>query len=129
MKESKASRFRIVGVRLTADEWAFVHKELLVSDSKKLSDHVRKKILGKPVAVYHRNLSLDEFMTEMIQLRKELNAIGNNYNQVVKRLHSMYNYDELNSWLKIHESSWQLMQKKVNEIKAKINQINEQWLR
>ena len=36
------------------------------------------------VATY-RNQSLDDFMTEMMQLRSELNSIGNNFNQAVKK--------------------------------------------
>lgn len=54
--------------------------------------------------------------------------IGNNYNQVVKRLHTTYDYAELKLWLKMHESSHQYLLKKMEEIRLKINQINDQWL-
>ena len=128
MNEIKAGRSRIIGVRLTAAEWDSVRKEFLVSDSRKLSDHVRRKILDKPVAIYHRNQSLDEFMRELIQLRKELNGIGNIYNQVEKRLHSMYDFAELKTWLILNESTGQLLLKKIEEIRSKITQINDQWL-
>ena len=55
--------------------------------ARKLSDYARKILLGKPIVATYRNQSLDDFMTEMFVLRNELNAIGNNFNQVVKRLH------------------------------------------
>jgi hypothetical protein len=38
---------------------------------------------------------LDDFMIEMIALRNELTAIGNNYNQTVKRLHTLDNVADI----------------------------------
>jgi hypothetical protein len=40
--------------------------------------------LNKPVTVKYRNESADVIMTAMIQLKNELNPIGNNINQAVK---------------------------------------------
>jgi hypothetical protein len=67
-------------------------------------------------------------MTEMVRLRTELNAIGNNYNQVVKRLHSLQHFEEIKAWVVLNESTKQILLNKVLEIKSKINQINDQWL-
>ena len=67
-------------------------------------------------------------MAEMIVLRNELNAIGNNYNQVVKRLHTLSDFPEIKTWLLLNESTKQILVKKVDEIKLKISQINDQWL-
>ena len=52
-----------------------------------LSNYLRKVVLQKPVTVKYRNESADEFLKEMLQLKKELNAIGNNFNQAVHKLH------------------------------------------
>lgn len=52
-----------------------------------LSEYCRNVILLKPVIVNHRNQSIDGFLAEMISLKKELNALGKNYNQTIKRLH------------------------------------------
>jgi hypothetical protein len=75
-----------------------------------------------------RDQSLDDFMTEMLVLRNELNAIGNNYNQLVKRLYVLQGNSEIKSWLVINESARKILVNKVEEIKTKINSINEQWL-
>jgi chromosome condensin MukBEF complex kleisin-like MukF subunit len=129
MKEDKTSRTKVVRARITPGEWERLQKAFQQTTYKKLSDFVRKKLFDKPVAIYQRNQSLDDFVGELVLLKNELNAIGNNYNQVVKRLHSMYDYTEVKIWLKLHDSTWQLMQKKVDEIKSKINQIDDLWLR
>lgn len=129
MTEQKINRSKLLQVRLTPKELEKISNKFSHSTSRKLSDYIRKKLLDKPVAVYTRNQSLDDFMTEMIVLRNELNAIGNNYNQVVKRLHSLQHFEEIKTWLLLNESTRQILLKKVEEIKLKINQINELWLR
>ena len=128
MKARKTARTQLLQVRLTVEETEQIHNTFSKSTSRKLSDYVRKKLLDKPVSVYTRNQSLDDFMAEMILLRGELNAIGNNYNQVVKRLHTLSDIREIKPWLLLNESSKQILLKKVNEIKGKISQINDQWL-
>ncbi len=128
MSPVKENRSKLLQVRLTPKELQTILDKCSKSTSRKLSDYVRKVILDKPVTVYTRNQSLDDFMTEMITLRTELNAIGNNYNQVVKRLHTLQHFHDIHSWLLLNETSRQILLNKVSEIKEKINQINDQWL-
>jgi hypothetical protein len=70
---------------------------------------------------------MDDFMTELILLRNELNAIGNNYNQVVKKLHLLQTIPEFKTWLFINESAKESLVKKVDEIKLRINQFSDKW--
>ena len=128
MKEEKINRSKLLKVRLTPKEMETIHNKFSKATCRKLSEYVRKVLLDKPVTMYHRNKSLDDFMTEMITLRNELNAIGNNYNQVVKRLHNLERLEEIKAWALLNESSKQILLKKVDEIKLKIAQINDQWL-
>lgn len=128
MKE-KINRCKLLQVRLTPNELETINNTFFKSTNRKLSDYVRKKLLDKPIAIYQRNQSLDDFMTEMIALRNELNAIGNNYNQVVKRLHSLQHFEEVKAWLLLNEYTKQILLNKVEEIKLKISKINDQWLR
>jgi hypothetical protein len=67
-------------------------------------------------------------MTEMIKLRNELNAIGNNVNQSVKKLHTLHQIDEFKNWLILNENDKKNLMEKVNEIKSKINQFSDAWL-
>ena len=124
----KAKRNRLVQARLTPAEYDRIHKKFSKTTCRKLSDYMRKVLLDKAVTVNMRNQSLDDFMSEMVRLRTELNAIGNNYNQLVKRLHSMEQISEIKVWLTLNESARKLLLSKVEEIKAKIAQINDQWL-
>jgi hypothetical protein len=78
-------------------------------------------LLTKPITVNQRNRSLDDFMAEMIVLRNEQNAIGNNYNQAVKRLHGLEQLEEIKTWFQINETARQIILKKASEIKEKIS--------
>lgn len=89
MNKLKESRSRIVGLRLTDPEFELLSKQCLQTTTPQMSAFIRKIIFEKPITVKHRNQSLDDFMIETMQLRIELNHIGNNFNQAVKKLHSL----------------------------------------
>ncbi len=67
-------------------------------------------------------------MTELIQLKKELNSIGNNFNQSVKKLHTLHQISEFRQWLEANEKQQQVLLNKVEEIKTVTAKIGEQWL-
>ena len=93
-----------------------------------MSDYIRRIILQKPVVVRYRNQSADDFLAEIIKLKNELNAIGNNYNQAVHRLHTLDRIEEMKFWLLINESTQKPFIKKTEEIKEIMNQIYQRWL-
>ncbi len=115
-------------IRLTDKEHQKLHSKFSKSTCRKFSGYARKVLPDKPVTMNQRNQSLDDFMAEMIVLRNELNAIGNNYNQLVKRLHSLKEFSDIKNWLLFHESARKILLNKVEEIKTKINQIDDKWL-
>ncbi len=88
---------------------------------------MRRRMLSQPITVSYRNQSADAFLTEMIGLKNELSAIGKNFNQMVKRLHSLDSSD-VKIWAMVNESSKELLIKKVEDIRKKLNQIYELWL-
>ena len=122
------NRKRIVGVRFTIKEYEQIEKKWKDSTCRKLSEYVRKIIFNKPIVATYRNKSLDDLMTELIQLKKELNGIGNNFNQVVKKLHTLHQIPEFRQWLEVYEAEKNLLLNKVEEIKSVTGKIGEQWL-
>ena len=85
------------------------------------------KLAPDAVTMLMRNQSLDDFMAEMIELRKELHAIGNNFNQAVHRLHILEKIPEFSSWILMNENDKKKLLNKVEEIKNRINQFAEKW--
>jgi hypothetical protein len=128
MTTRKTNRVKWLHLRLTEEENKKITEAFKKTTCRKLSQYARKILFGKPVTLYQRNQSLDEFMEEMILLRNELNAIGNNFNQAVKRLHSLDHLPGLITWIRTNESLHHSFLSKTEEIKNKINQIADKWL-
>ncbi len=128
MKHEHANRTHTVGFRLTPSEYEKIEKKWKASTCRKLSDYVRRCIFEKPIVTTFRNQSLDDFMTEALRLRNELNGIGNNFNQAVKKLHTLHEISEFKSWLINYELEKKILLNKVDEIKNHIQKIGEKWL-
>ena len=128
MEPKQTNGTRIIGLRLTPKEYDQIKKKWKATTCRKLSDYVRRRIFEKPIVTTFRNQSLDDFMTEAIRLRNELNCIGNNFNQVVKKLHTLYEISEFRTWLINYELEKKVLQNKMDEIKNHIQKIGEKWL-
>ncbi len=115
-------------IRLTEDEHQKINARFEKTTCRKLSDYSRRILLDKKITAFTRNQSLDDFMLEMIRLRKELNAIGNNWNQAVKKLHTLDHIQEFKTWLASTSLLQQQLIQKIETIKNKIGNISEQWL-
>lgn len=115
-------------IRLTKRE----HAKLLLlqkqTTDRLLSEYARKRLLDKPVRVFTRNRSLDLFMEEMIRMRTELNFIGNNFNQVVRKINAVQMPGELSLWLPVCRKLQEQLVERTGFIKDKISQIGKQWL-
>jgi hypothetical protein len=127
MSEKKDNRAYWIHIRMTKTELEKLNKEFSNSIYRKRSEFARKKLLNKPVTVFYRSKSFDEFSTIIILLRNELSAIGNNFNQAVKRLHTLDHIPEIKQWATTHESHQQKFLHKVAEIKEQLNKIADQW--
>lgn len=95
---------------------------------KNTGSYLRKVALQKPVTVKYRNESADDFLLDMLSLKKELNAIGNNFNQAVHKLHILDRIPEFRDWVQQYDGLQKVMISKVDEIKLRMNQLYQQWL-
>src|SRR5687768_801759 len=127
MKEIKKIRSKWLTIRLNEDEEKKLNQLYGRSTSNAISEYARDVLLKEPVNILYRNQTADEFLEEMILLKKELNAIGNNFNQVVHRLHILDHDSQIKAWAILNESGKKLFMKKVDEISERMNQIYEQW--
>lgn len=118
----------MVVVRMNKMEFNELEKLKARSTEKSISNYLRKVALGKPVTVIYRNASADDFLTEMIQLKKELNAIGNNFNQAVHKLHTLDRIPEFRTWIRHYEIVHHQFLQKTDQIIIRGNQIYQLWL-
>jgi hypothetical protein len=128
MKKENSKRTRKIETHLTSEEYAKIEYKYKASTCRSLSEYGRKKLLDKSITINYRNQSLDDFMEETIVLRNELNAIGNNLNQLVQKLNTIQHLPEFRDWIIRYELEKKILFNKVEGIKKHIQKIAEQWL-
>lgn len=121
-------RKKMVVVRMNETEFNQLEKFQKKTTEKDTSAYLRKVALQKPVTVKYRNESADDFLMDMLNLKKELNAIGNNFNQAVHKLHILDKIPEFRVWVNQYDGLQKVLISKVEEIKLRMNQLYEQWL-
>jgi len=128
MSEENNNRTNWLHLRLKPEEYAKMHKLYSKSTCRKMSDYARKILLDKPITAIYRNKSLDDLITEAIKLRNELNGIGNNFNQAVKKLHTLHQIAEFRGWIITYKLEKKIILNKIDEIKNHIQKVAEKWL-
>lgn len=129
MNVNKKSKYtKIVAVRFKPEEYEALLRKCKASTTKQKTVYIRNMALGKPVIVTYRNASIDEFLSEMIKMKNELNAIGNNFNQVVKRLHTLDTIPQIKNWLLLNESNKEALMETISDIKDRTVKLYDQWL-
>jgi len=128
MKKEVLNRTRIAAVRFTAAEYSMLERRFKVTTCRQMSEYLRSCLLNKPVTVKYRDASLDEFMLEFIRLRKELAALGNNFNQSVRRLHTVQHIPEFRQWISEAESQRKMLLAQTESIERLTEKMTRKWL-
>lgn len=124
----KEVRKKMVVVRMNDAEFEMVEKLRKQSTERNLSSYLRKVSLQKPVTIKYRNQSADDFLKQMLELKKELNAIGNNFNQAIHKLHLLDKIPEFRVWIQQYDGLHQAFISNTEQINLKVNELYEQWL-
>jgi hypothetical protein len=127
-KQENEVRSKMVVVRMNETEFELAEKFRKKTTERYPSTYMRKLSLQKPITVKYRNESADDFLMDMLNLKKELNAIGNNFNQAVHKLHILDKIPEFRVWVQQYDGLQKVLISKVEEIKSRMNQLYEQWL-
>ncbi len=127
-KQQEDVRSKMVVLRLNDAELKQLTNWKQQTTEKDTSSYLRKLALHKPVTVKYRNQSADDFLLDMLSLKKELNAIGNNFNQAVHKLHLLDKIPEFRNWIMHYDSMHRQFIQTTELIKSRINELYEQWL-
>ena len=128
MERENSNRSRRITLRLTEKEYAKIESLFKASTCRKLSDYVRKNLFNRPITNTYRNQSLDDLMEETVVLSSELRAIGNNINQIAKKMNSFKTLSEFKTQVFWFEVDKKKLLEKIEEIKIHSQKFSEQWL-
>ena len=127
MKEQDALKYDIK-LRVNQQHYDRLNRLLSQSHYRNMSELLREIVCERQVILYTRDESLDVVMAELARIRKELNAIGINLNQVAKQVNSTT--DKTKILLLGLESSELLRQvnKQMTDLFPIITQLAKKWL-
>lgn len=128
MKGKKVNKIKWLHLRLSDNEYWIVRERLAKSTCRNMSQYLRDIIFDKPVVATYRNASQDDILQELAILNRQLNSLGNNMNQITKRLHTI-RPPEIQSWGAGFTSQTKALTTKIIEIKEVTAKIAQRWLR
>lgn len=126
-KDKTAIRNKWVTVRMNQAEFELLEKKRRRSTEKTNSNYLRKLALQQPVTKLIRNQSIDEATTAIIQLKKEINFIGHNLNQIVHKLHTLDRIPEFRSWAQQYEHTRETILTSTTNLLLHAHQTLSQW--
>lgn len=117
-------------IKLRVNQFHFDRLNKLLSSSRyrNMSELLRKIVCEQKITIYTKDESLDITMTELSKIRKELNAIGTNLNQIAKQINSTS--DKSKTMLLFLESTDLLKQTQheMQKLFILISQLGRKWL-
>jgi MobC-like protein len=122
-KDEQEVRIHYVRTRMNIAELNHLKNLQRKTNEKTVSSYARRVILQAPVKVKYRNQSADDFYREMMGLKNELSAIGNNLNQAVHKLHLLDSIPEFKDAVKKYDALQRLFCSDFEEIKLRMNQL------
>jgi len=127
MSEKEENRTCWVNIRLKPNEFQLINQRFTKTVFRKMSEYARHVLLEKKVTVVYRDKSMDEILEELILLRRELNAVGNNLNQAVKNINSAHGFPDTRLWMTLLTLINGKLEPSINTIKDRMNKYWDLW--
>lgn len=127
MSETQENKTAWCHLRLKPEEYELLNNRFKKTRFRKLSEYLRSVLLEKPVTVNYRDKAMDEVLEEMVLLRRELNAIGNNLNQAVHQINAAHGAADAKLWGNLLSAVKGKVEPAINHIKDRMNQFADIW--
>ncbi|MEJ6979450.1 plasmid mobilization relaxosome protein MobC [Pedobacter sp. P351] len=127
MPRKQVHRTKWVNIRLTPDEFKIIEARFKKTMYRKISEYTRNVLLEKAITIVNRDKSMDDVLEELILLRKELNFIGINFNQAVRKLNSVSGMPEAQIWQSMMILLRDQIEPSIGQIKERMNNYSDLW--
>jgi hypothetical protein len=124
MEENRSHRLI---VRFKPTEFELIEKRFKKTTFRKLSEYTRNVLLEKTITVTYRDKAMDDILEELILLRRELNAVGNNLNQAMRTINAAHGNADAKLWLNLLKTISGRVEPAINQIKEQMNQYADLW--
>jgi hypothetical protein len=119
---------RKVTIRVSDPFYRKMEKWLAQSNCQTMAELVRSIVCKEKIIWYHKDASLESTALELAGIRKELNAIGHNINQVVHHFHSADESSQKVFHALRVADEYKKVDHKVDELMKIVSEIAKTWL-
>jgi hypothetical protein len=120
------ARQRRLNIRLSQQEWDKVHKLASNTTCRSVSEYARKVLAEKPVKVFYRNKSFDEFEEKMAPFLSLMESFADNFTLLIKRISALNDIPEIKVVLSIVLDCETRFLHQVEEIKEQLEKLSDQ---
>lgn len=128
MVENKNNKNKWLHLRMDEPSYQAVQNNFHKSTEKNFSAYLRKILLEKPLFAGTKDTGLSEILAELHRLQKDLNKIGNNYNQMVHKLHLCDKEAEVKLWVERYNKERGILLEALQSLTEYIHKTAQKWL-
>lgn len=119
---------KLIGVRVSESFYNQLEEKRKKTNCQTLSEMARAILYKEKIMFYYTDASLNATAVELSGIRKELNQIGNNINQITKTFHSSDSANQkMFHALKVSEE-YKRVENKVDKLLIIVSEIAKKWL-
>ncbi|MDO3627533.1 hypothetical protein [Mucilaginibacter sp. BT774] len=127
MSEKEENRSIGYTLQLKPDEYRLLKARFQKTQFRKMSEYMRSVLLEEPVTVNYRDKAMDDVLEELVLLRRELNAIGNNLNQAMHTIKAAPDCADTRLWMNLMSIINSKLEPSIAQIKERMNQYADIW--
>ena len=128
-KESEDKLTCVLRTRVSKPTHDRLEKLRAKSNVRTMGEFLRAIINKEKINWYHKSAELESLALEFALIRKELNSIGRNINQITKLFHGAGQMGQRMIHALKAESEYKKVEGKVKELLSKMDDVAGQWLR
>lgn len=116
-----------VGVRFDEKTFNKLKSQVQQTNASTVGELVRKIVTGEKVTFFVKDISMEEPTAELIRIRKEINAIGRNINQLTEAHHTSSIVNEKIRHLLEVDKLYRQVADKVSEVWKLVSEMSLKW--
>ncbi|MDB5144575.1 MAG: hypothetical protein JWQ66_3288 [Mucilaginibacter sp.] len=98
------------------------------SNCQSIAEVARRILEKERIMIFHKDISMNGMMEELTGIRKELKTIGNNINQVTRKINSSNSETQQAYYALKTAELYQKVEPKVNHLLNLVSQLTQKWL-
>ena len=127
-KKSVEDLSKVITVRVSVPFFDQLEEKRKKTNCQNVSEMVRAILYKEKIMFYYTDAALNSTALELAGIRKELNHIGNNINQITKSFHEADSSSQkMFHALKVNED-YKRVESKVDKLLIIISEIAKKWL-